>query len=94
MDTKIDRTDRTARRKETLAPVAVGKKREESWIVDFAMVIAGRIELTAFLDEGQEISVEHSEVLSKEGKFFNNILGRNKDQTDIFVGGDGRSAGT
>ena len=73
------------KRKETLAPVAIWQE-EESWIVDFGQVIAGRIELTAFLDEGQEISVEHSEVLSKEGKFFNNILGRNKDQTDIFVG--------
>lgn len=73
------------KRKETLEPVKIWQE-EESWIVDFGQVIAGRIGLTAFLDEGQEISVEHSEVLSKEGKFFNNILGRNKDQKDIFVG--------
>ncbi len=55
-------------------------------IVDFGQIIAGRVALSARLAEGQEIRIEHAEVLDREGRFFNNISGRNKDQVDIFVG--------
>lgn len=55
-------------------------------LVDFGQVIAGKIKLSTYLDSGITIKVEHSEVLDEEGRFFNNITGRNKDQTDYFVG--------
>lgn len=55
-------------------------------IVDFGQVIAGRVQLSCHLDEGQEIRLEHSEVLDENDRFFSNIQGRNKDQTDVFVG--------
>ncbi len=57
-----------------------------STVVDFGQVIAGRVRLELDLAEGQEVVLEHSEVLSTEGKFFNNIIGRNKDALDVFVG--------
>lgn len=59
---------------------------DENIIVDFGQVIAGRIRLHTFLDNGQEIRIEHAETLNEEGKFFRNIVGRNKDATDVFVG--------
>lgn len=58
----------------------------ESWIVDFGQVIAGRVRLEAELADGQEIILEHSEALDENGHFFTNIIGRNKDACDIFIG--------
>ncbi|MFC6169846.1 alpha-L-rhamnosidase [Loigolactobacillus jiayinensis] len=55
-------------------------------IVDFGQVIAGRVRLTTTLALKQTIKLEHAEALNQQGKFFKNIVGRNKDQTDIFVG--------
>ncbi|HIY92328.1 alpha-L-rhamnosidase [Companilactobacillus sp. HBUAS56275] len=55
-------------------------------LVDFGQVIAGKIKLSTYLSTGTSIKIEHSEVLNKEGHFFNNITGRNKDQTDYFIG--------
>ena len=63
----------------------------DSTIVDFGQVICGRVVLNACLAEGQEIAVEHAEVLDREGHFFCNIAGRNKDQLDIFIG-NGKAA--
>ncbi len=61
----------------------------DSLIVDFGQVIAGRIRMVAELGSGEEIRIEHSEILDHDGKFLTNIVGRNKEQTDIFVG-DGK----
>ena len=55
-------------------------------IVDFGQVIAGRIRLHTFLNRDQEIRIEHAETLDENGKFFRNIVGRNKDATDVFIG--------
>ena len=68
-----------------IAPHAIWQE-GSSTIVDFGQIMTGRVVLSLALAEGQEIVVEHSEVLDKEGHFFCNISGRNKDQTDIFVG--------
>lgn len=57
-----------------------------SLVVDFGQVIAGRVRLNVTLAAGQTITLEHAEALDQTGKFFQNIVGRNKDQTDIFVG--------
>lgn len=58
-------------------------------LVDFGQVIAGKVRLSTFLSHNQKIKIEHSEVLDKDGHFFNNIKGRNKDQTDFFIGKGG-----
>lgn len=59
---------------------------EDAILVDFGQVIAGKIKLSTYLGIGVSVKIEHSEVLDKDGHFFNNITGRNKDQTDYFVG--------
>ncbi|BDR56954.1 alpha-L-rhamnosidase [Xylocopilactobacillus apis] len=59
---------------------------EAELVVDFGQVIAGRVRLTAVFPQNKEVVIKHSEVLDENGKFFQNIIGRNKDQTDIFIG--------
>ncbi|WP_434352271.1 family 78 glycoside hydrolase catalytic domain [Trichococcus flocculiformis] len=70
---------------EELAPIAIWKE-GEAYIIDFGQVIAGRVRLGITLEAGQEIVLEHSETLNEDGLFFNNIVGRNKDQRDVYVG--------
>lgn len=72
-------------RQETL-PAQKLWKEHESWIVDFGQVIAGRVRMTAELSSGQKVVLEHAEALDKNGLFFKNIIGRNKDATDVFIG--------
>lgn len=57
-----------------------------SLIVDFGQVIAGRIRITATFPRDIDIKFEHTEALDKDGKFFKNIIGRNKDQEDHVIG--------
>ena len=60
-------------------------------VVDFGQVLVGRVRLrlrdTA---PGQRVVLEHTETLAADGSWFANIVGINKEQTDIFVaaGGD------
>lgn len=61
----------------------------ESYIIDFGQVIAGRVKLALTLQDGETITLEHSETLDAQGKFFNNIQGRNKDQRDVYIGRGG-----
>lgn len=72
-------------RKESLSAQKIWQE-GQNLIVDFGQVIAGRVRLTADLAFGQEIILEHAEALNEAGLFFKNIVGRNKDATDIFVG--------
>lgn len=54
-------------------------------VVDFGQVIAGRVRLQAYGPEGTTITLEHSEHLDKEGNFFSNVQGPNKDQKDRWI---------
>ena len=81
-----------------VGPAVVRRERLEavaSWhegdaiVVDFGQVIAGRCRIECDLAEGQELRLEHAEVLDAEGCFFMNITGRNKDAVDEFVGRGG-----
>ncbi|KAI9025640.1 alpha-L-rhamnosidase [Hyaloraphidium curvatum] len=54
-------------------------------VLDFGQVIAGRIKMKVRGEAGTKIVMEHSEVLDREGNYFNNILGRNKDQCDVYI---------
>lgn len=59
-------------------------------IVDLGQNIAGRVRLTARGEAGTTIVLEHTEALDRDGNFQQNIMGRNKDQTDVWVlAGDG-----
>lgn len=65
--------------------VSVRKTPRGELVLDFGQVVAGRVRLEAEGEAGTEIILEHSEVLDKEGNYLNNIVGRNKDQRDIFI---------
>lgn len=54
-------------------------------IVDAGENIAGYIELTGSGKKGVPVKLEYSEVLDKEGNFLRNILGQNKNQTDVYI---------
>ena len=54
-------------------------------VIDAGQVVAGRVRLAVTADAGQEIVLEHSETLDPAGEYFANILGPNKDQTDVYV---------
>ncbi len=59
-------------------------------IVDFGQVIAGRVRLLLRdTTPGQRVVIEHTETLAADGSWFDNIVGINKDQTDIFVAAGG-----
>ena len=72
-----------------LEALSVIKTPKGETVIDFGQVIAGYIRLEVHGEAGTEITLEHSEVLDKDGNFLNNIVGRNKDQRDIyFLRGD------
>ncbi|MCL3777415.1 family 78 glycoside hydrolase catalytic domain [Actinomyces sp. 186855] len=54
-------------------------------VLDLGQVIAGRVRLAAVGPAGTEIVLEHSEHLAKDGTFFSNVVGPNKDQRDVWV---------
>jgi len=60
-------------------------------VVDFGQVIAGVVQITVRSKKNEEVTLDFSETLDKEGNFFRNIIGRNKDQRDIFVCGEGET---
>ena len=60
-------------------------------IVDFGQVLVGRVRVRIRgTRPGQRIVLEHTETLAADGSWFANIVGINKEQTDVFVsaGGD------
>ena len=61
-------------------------REDDAIVVDFGQVIAGRVALECLLGDGQELTLRHAESLDVDGRFFDNIVGRNKDQRDVFVG--------
>lgn len=73
------------RRGAELAPRAWWRE-DDAIVVDFGQVIAGFVRIECLLCEGGELHVRHSEVLDEHGRFLLNIVGRNKDQTCVYVG--------
>ncbi|WP_146008180.1 alpha-L-rhamnosidase [Microbacterium aurantiacum] len=77
------------RRVATLLPVSIALTRDGQ-VVDFGQVIAGRVRLklrdTA---PGQRVTIEHTETLDANGEWFVNIVGVNKEQTDVFIAAGG-----
>ncbi|MEH7097212.1 alpha-L-rhamnosidase [Neobacillus vireti] len=70
---------------EELSPVSIWKDQTQAYMIDFGQVIAGRIRIQVHGPSGQELKFEHCEVLNENGECFNNIVGRNKEQTDYYV---------
>ncbi|MFD8646902.1 alpha-L-rhamnosidase [Streptomyces mirabilis] len=60
-------------------------------VVDLGQNIAGRLRLTASGASGTTIVLEHTESLDRNGDYQQNIMGANKDQTDVWIlSGTGR----
>lgn len=70
---------------EVLVPCDIHREEDGAQIIDFGQIMAGRIRINLNVPRGITICMEHSEVLDQNGKFFMNIMGRNKDQTDIYI---------
>lgn len=59
-------------------------------VVDFGQTVAGVVHLEAQLKKKTEIILEHSETLDRNGEFFKNIIGRNKQQRDRIIADAGK----
>ena len=72
------------------------KSPKGEWILDFGQNIAGFVRMKVNAPKGTQITLEHCEILDKQGNFFNNIqgaggVGKGVDQKDVYVC-DGTSA--
>ena len=76
----------------TLDPVAVMSTPNGELVADFGQCLAGVVELRLSCPAGTVVTLDHSETLDTEGNFFRNILGRNKDQQDMVICGEGETA--
>jgi alpha-L-rhamnosidase len=54
-------------------------------VVDFGQVVAGRVRFRVRGERGRIVRLEHTEVLDQHGEYFHNIVGPNKDQTDVYI---------
>lgn len=70
---------------ETLTPLCVIETPKGEIVVDLGQNMAGRLRMRVEGPAGTEIMLEFSETLDENGNFFNNIIGRNKDQRDFYV---------
>ena len=74
-----------------LEPVEMITTPRGELVADFGQCMAGVPELVLACPKGTVVVLEHSEVLDEQGNFFRNILGRNKDQQDVVVCGEGET---
>lgn len=70
----------------TITP-AVRRTPKGEWVLDAGENIVGYTACSVTGTSGQEIGLEHSEVLDLQGNFLQNILGQNKHQKDRFICG-------
>lgn len=70
---------------EKIDPVEIFISPKGETIIDFGQVMAGRVVFSVEGDAGTVIKLEHCEILDQQKNFLNNILGRYKNQTDIYV---------
>ena len=54
-------------------------------VLDFGQVLSGRAVLNVKSDSPVRITLDHTEVLTRDGNYVNNVMGANKDQQDVFV---------
>ncbi len=58
-------------------------------VLDVGQVVAGAVEFTVTAPAGITIKLEHTEILDENGNYYNNILGVNKEQMDVYTTKDG-----
>lgn len=70
---------------EQITPLVLWSSGTKEWVADFGKCIAGKVRIHLRQSCGQEIRMEHSEVLDTEGNFICNIREPYKNQTDIYI---------
>ena len=73
----------------SLEPISLFHTPNGELVADFGKCIAGVAEIVLDCTEGRVVTLDHSETIDTDGNFFRNILGRNKDQQDVVVCGNG-----
>lgn len=81
------RTDEPAACVRIQKPKTLFRSPKGELILDVGENISGYISLSGMAKAGTKIKLEHGEVLDKEGNFQHNILGQNKNQTDVYIAG-------
>ena len=76
---------------ERIAPERLFLTPDGELLADFGRCLAGVVEVTVTSPEKTEVVLDCSEVLDEAGNFYRNIMGRNKDQRDVFVCGPGQT---
>ena len=74
-----------------LEPAALITTPRGELVADFGQCLAGVPELVLNCPKGTKVVLDHCEVLDEQGNFFRNILGRNKDQQDVVICGEGNT---
>ncbi len=79
-----------------LKAVNITKSPKGETIIDFGQNMAGVVRVKVDLPAGKSVSLEHCEVLDRQGNYFNNIMaaggvGKGVDQKDVYIS-NGRSA--
>ena len=86
VDAIVPFTGEPIRRVAELPALTVTGDAESGWVIDFGQVVAGRVRITMpQLVHGQEVTIEHTETLTPDGAWFDNIAGINKEQTDVYI---------
>ncbi len=70
---------------EVLKPQKIWTSKKGEVIVDVGQVVAGRTRLKVTGHRGTEIILDHTEVVDKDGNFYNNIIGKYVNQEDTFI---------
>ncbi len=73
-----------------LTPIQIIHSPAGETILDVGQVVAGNIEFSLCSEAGRVIVLEHSEVLDEKGNYYNNIIGVNKEQKDIYITKEGK----
>lgn len=76
---------------ETVTPQHLFTTPNGELVADFGRCLAGVVEIGLTCEAGRTVTLDHSETLDPQGNFFRNILGRNKDQQDTVVCGEGET---
>lgn len=59
-------------------------------VIDLGQNIAGFMSFTLEAPEGTVIRMEHAETIDRQGCFYKNIMGANKDQMDVYITKEGK----
>lgn len=74
----------------SFTPEAIFADSNGDTVIDLGQNIAGFMSFTVEAPEGVIIRMEHAEMLDKQGCFYKNIMGVNKDQMDVYITKEGK----